>query len=74
MNGRMGSILIVIVVLGVLLGMSMFTVDQRERALVFQLGEIREVISELTESGGRLFKVNGKRVLIRGAAWASRSM
>jgi exo-1,4-beta-D-glucosaminidase len=31
---------------------------------------IREVTSELTESGGRLFKVNGKRVLIRGAAWA----
>ena len=31
---------------------------------------IREVSSELTESGGRLFKVNGKRVLIRGAAWA----
>jgi len=31
---------------------------------------IREVTSELTESGGRLFKINGKRVLIRGAAWA----
>jgi exo-1,4-beta-D-glucosaminidase len=31
---------------------------------------IREVTSELTDSGGRLFKVNGKRVLIRGAAWA----
>jgi exo-1,4-beta-D-glucosaminidase len=31
---------------------------------------IREVTSELTESGGRLFRVNGKRVLIRGAAWA----
>jgi exo-1,4-beta-D-glucosaminidase len=31
---------------------------------------IREVTSELTEFGGRLFKVNGKRVLIRGAAWA----
>jgi exo-1,4-beta-D-glucosaminidase len=31
---------------------------------------IREVTSELTPSGGRLFKVNGKRVLIRGAAWA----
>ncbi len=31
---------------------------------------IREVTSELTETGGRLFKVNGKRVLIRGAAWA----
>jgi exo-1,4-beta-D-glucosaminidase len=31
---------------------------------------IREVTSELTDRGGRLFKVNGKRVLIRGAAWA----
>ncbi|MGB7845833.1 MAG: beta galactosidase jelly roll domain-containing protein [Candidatus Acidiferrum sp.] len=31
---------------------------------------IREVTSELTSTGGRLFKVNGKNVLIRGAAWA----
>jgi exo-1,4-beta-D-glucosaminidase len=31
---------------------------------------IREVTSELTDQGHRLFKVNGKRVLIRGAAWA----
>jgi exo-1,4-beta-D-glucosaminidase len=31
---------------------------------------IREVTSELTPKGGRLFKVNGQRVLIRGAAWA----
>ena len=31
---------------------------------------IREVTSELTPKGGRLFKVNGRRVLIRGAAWA----
>ena len=31
---------------------------------------IREVTSELTSDGGRLFKVNGKNVLIRGAAWA----
>jgi exo-1,4-beta-D-glucosaminidase len=31
---------------------------------------IREVTSELTQTGARLFKVNGKRVLIRGAAWA----
>jgi len=30
---------------------------------------IREVTSELTDKGNRLFKVNGKRVLIRGAAW-----
>jgi exo-1,4-beta-D-glucosaminidase len=31
---------------------------------------IRQVTSELTRDGGRLFKVNGKNVLIRGAAWA----
>jgi exo-1,4-beta-D-glucosaminidase len=30
---------------------------------------IREVTSELTPKGGRLFKVNGRNVLIRGAAW-----
>jgi exo-1,4-beta-D-glucosaminidase len=31
---------------------------------------IREVTSELTDKGFRLFKVNGRKVLIRGAAWA----
>jgi exo-1,4-beta-D-glucosaminidase len=31
---------------------------------------IREVTSELTEKGHRLFKINGRRILIRGAAWA----
>jgi exo-1,4-beta-D-glucosaminidase len=31
---------------------------------------IREVTSELNSSGSRLFRVNGKNVLIRGAAWA----
>ena len=31
---------------------------------------IREVTSELTEKGYRLFNINGKKVLIRGAAWA----
>jgi exo-1,4-beta-D-glucosaminidase len=31
---------------------------------------IREVSSELTDKGYRLFKVNGRKVLIRGAAWA----
>jgi exo-1,4-beta-D-glucosaminidase len=38
-------------------------------AAKFEFG-IREVTSELTPQGGRLFKVNGKNVLIRGAAWA----
>jgi exo-1,4-beta-D-glucosaminidase len=31
---------------------------------------IREVTSELTDKRHRLFKVNGKKILIRGAAWA----
>jgi exo-1,4-beta-D-glucosaminidase len=31
---------------------------------------VREVTSELTDKGFRLFKVNGHKVLIRGAAWA----
>jgi exo-1,4-beta-D-glucosaminidase len=31
---------------------------------------VREVSSELTDKGYRLFKVNGRKVLIRGAAWA----
>ncbi len=31
---------------------------------------IRQVTSELTGRGHRLFKINGRRILIRGAAWA----
>jgi exo-1,4-beta-D-glucosaminidase len=31
---------------------------------------IREVSSELTDKGHRLFKINGRPILIRGAAWA----
>ena len=31
---------------------------------------IREVTSELTDHGYRLFKINGRKILIRGAAWA----
>lgn len=31
---------------------------------------VREVTSRLTEKGDRLFLVNGRKVLIRGAAWA----
>ena len=30
---------------------------------------IREVTSELTAEGSRLFKINGRQILIRGAAW-----
>lgn len=31
---------------------------------------IREITSELTATGGRLFRVNGKPILIRGAGWS----
>jgi exo-1,4-beta-D-glucosaminidase len=31
---------------------------------------IRQITSELTDSGARLFRVNGKPILIRGAGWA----
>jgi exo-1,4-beta-D-glucosaminidase len=31
---------------------------------------IREITSELTAEGNRLFRVNGKRILIRGAGWS----
>jgi exo-1,4-beta-D-glucosaminidase len=31
---------------------------------------IREITSELTDKGHRLFRVNGKKVLIRGGGWA----
>jgi len=31
---------------------------------------VRQVTSELTDKGHRLFKINGRRILIRGAAWA----
>ena len=31
---------------------------------------VREVTSELTDKGARLFRINGKPILIRGAGWA----
>ncbi len=45
-ENRTAGILIGAVVLALVAGMSMFTVDQREKAVIFQLGEITEVISE----------------------------
>jgi exo-1,4-beta-D-glucosaminidase len=39
---------------------------QRARALV----GLREITSELTGEGHRVFLVNGKRLLVRGAGWA----
>jgi modulator of FtsH protease HflC len=46
MNNRLGVVLAVIVGALVLLSLSAFTVDQRQRAIVFQLGEIKELIDE----------------------------
>ena len=37
-----GTLLLIVVIAS----MSLFTVDQRQYAIVFQLGEIKEVISE----------------------------
>ena len=38
-----------------------------EQTVVFG---IREITSELSASGGRLFRVNGRPILIRGAGWS----
>ncbi len=46
MNARIGPILAGVAVVFVLLSMSLFTVDQRQKALVFQLGEIKEFVNE----------------------------
>ena len=48
MNKSFGSILVALVLVLVVLSASMFTVDQRQNALVFQLGE---VVSVKTEPG-----------------------
>lgn len=45
MNNRLGAVLVAVAAIMLLAGSSLFTVDQRERAIVFQLGEIREVIT-----------------------------
>ena len=38
--------------------------------VMYEFG-IRQITSELTPEGHRLFKINGKNILIRGAGWAS---
>ncbi|MFZ0105295.1 MAG: SPFH domain-containing protein, partial [Thiobacillus sp.] len=48
MNKSFGTILVGLVLVLVVLSASMFTVDQRQNALVFQLGE---VVSVKTEPG-----------------------
>ena len=45
MSNRMGAILAAVLAVFVLANMTLFTVDQRERAIVFQLGEVKEVIT-----------------------------
>jgi len=45
MNNRIGMALAGVLAVVVLASMSLFTVDQRERAIVFQLGELTEVIT-----------------------------
>lgn len=46
MNNRLSAVLVVVAAIMLLAGASLFTVDQRERAIVFQLGEIREIITQ----------------------------
>ena len=46
MNKKIGNVLIAAAVVLVLLSMSMFVVDQRQNAIVFQLGEIVKVITK----------------------------
>ncbi len=45
MNSRLGIALAGVLAVVVLASMALFTVDQRERAIVFQLGEVKEVIT-----------------------------
>jgi len=46
MNKKIGNVLIAAAVALILLSMSMFVVDQRQNAIVFQLGEIVKVITK----------------------------
>jgi len=46
MRSRIGLVLAVFFAIGLLLMTSVFTVDQRQYAIVFQLGEVRRVLTE----------------------------
>lgn len=46
MSNRLTAALVGVVAVLIILWMSSFTVDQRENALVFQLGEIKDVVTE----------------------------
>src|SRR3954463_5332501 len=41
-----GPILAVVILVGLLISGSLFTVDQRQNAIVFQLGEVKEVVTK----------------------------
>jgi membrane protease subunit HflC len=45
-NNRLGIALAVVVGVLILASLSAFTVDQRQRAIVFQLGEIKEIVND----------------------------
>ncbi len=51
------------------LGLRFETSGQISSAKTVHFG-VREVTSELNEKGSRVFKINGKRILVRGAGWA----
>ncbi len=53
MSTRINALLLAVVTVLVVLAMSMFTVDQRQFAIVFQLGEVKRVI----EQPGLYFKI-----------------
>ena len=46
MGNKMNAVLGAVVLAGVVASMSLFTVDKRQYAIIFQLGEVKEVISE----------------------------
>lgn len=46
MNNRLGVAIAVVVGALLLVSLSAFTVDQRQRAIVFQLGEVKDIIDE----------------------------
>ena len=46
MNRSVSTVLIVLVVILVVASLALFTVDQRQNAIVFQLGEAREIVKE----------------------------
>jgi len=46
MKPAASALIVAVILAALLLGTSLYTVDQRQRAIVFQLGEVKEVVSE----------------------------